>query len=363
MSISKIFIPNFCVCSTNKRYKTYQTGFSFCHLGHTPWVGLWGAGNAQGGSKNCFFFQTWSCGISNWQGWRAEQNASKIFILGSNWWPWAEVNWSNIIKFWLPCQFQFFIPKLLVFSQIKDRKHIEQNFHSVGGGGGGGGVKNFMVGICDGAPAFSYGTVPHTATECITTLSLWSAVCLMSIFVLSLVCPLFWISRSYCLFFQDPRSCVQLMCRECMLHESGTWPLTRPDLQRLPCNDRAMIRQTCDVKSENVATVRLNKLLARLEIDGLNIILEEKRLCWFGHVERSSGTLKTVCEMQIEEKCGPGWPKMTLTERDCHEWNINEVDPCDRDVWRSSVRSAMRAASQLPGKEPTDVDDVPASAC
>ena len=54
---------------------------------------------------------------------------------------------------------------------------------------------------------------------------------------------------------------------------------------------------------------------------------------------------------------------MTLTERDCHEWNINEVDPCDRDVWRSSVRSAMRAASQLPGKEPTDVDDVPASAC
>ena len=26
------------------------------------------------------------------------------------------------------------------------------------------------------------------------------------------------------------------------------------------------------------------------------------------------------------------------------------------------MRSAMRAASQLPGKEPTDVDDAPASA-
>ena len=38
-------------------------------------------------------------------------------------------------------------------------------------------------------------------------------------------------------------------------------------------------------------------------------------------------------------------------------------DPCDRDVWRSSARSAMRAAGQLPGKEPTDVDDAPASAC
>ena len=67
--------------------------------------------------------------------------------------------------------------------------------------------------------------------------------------------------------------------------------------------------------------------------------------------------------MQIER--GPGLPNMTwrtLTKRDRREWNLNEVDPCDRDVLRSSVKSAMRAASQLPGKEPTDVDDPPASA-
>ena len=55
----------------------------------------------------------------------------------------------------------------------------------------------------------------------------------------------------------------------------------------------------------------------------------------------------------------------TLTERDLREWNLNEVDPCDKDVWRSSVcvRSAMHAASQLPGREPTDVDDAAAPAC
>ena len=51
-----------------------------------------------------------------------------------------------------------------------------------------------------------------------------------------------------------------------------------------------------------------------------------------------------------------------VTERDRREWKLNQVDPCDRDVWRSRVRSAMRAASQLPGREPTDVDDAPASA-
>ena len=48
MSISKIFIPNFVCVLTNERYKVYQKGFSFCHLGHIPGMGLWGAGVAQG---------------------------------------------------------------------------------------------------------------------------------------------------------------------------------------------------------------------------------------------------------------------------------------------------------------------------
>ena len=37
------------------------------------------------------------------------------------------------------------------------------------------------------------------------------------------------------------------------------------------------------------------------------------------------------------------------------------VDPQERSTWRSCVRSALHAASQLPGG-PTDVDDVPAPA-
>ena len=42
-SISKIFIPNFVCVLTNERYKIYQTGFLFCHLGHALGVGLGGA--------------------------------------------------------------------------------------------------------------------------------------------------------------------------------------------------------------------------------------------------------------------------------------------------------------------------------
>ena len=36
------------------------------------------------------------------------------------------------------------------------------------------------------------------------------------------------------------------------------------------------------------------------------------------------------------------------------------VDTQERSTWRSGVRSAMPAASQLPGKGHADVDDAPA---
>ena len=66
-----------------------------------------------------------------------------------------------------------------------------------------------------------------------------------------------------------------------MLHVSETWPLTSPDLQRLQGNDRAMIRQICNVKPENVATVRSNELLAIIDLD---VIRREKRLRWLDTV-------------------------------------------------------------------------------
>ena len=148
-----------------------------------------------------------------------------------------------------------------------------------------------------------------------------------------------------------------------MLHASETWPLTKTNLQRLQRNDRAMIRQICSIKPEDVATVRSSESLAKLELEDLDLILRERRLRWFGHVERSSGAIRTACDIQIEGRRGAGRPKLTwkiLKERDYCEWKLTTVDPQERSTWRSGVRSAMRAASQLPGKGPTDVDDAPA---
>ena len=78
-----------------------------------------------------------------------------------------------------------------------------------------------------------------------------------------------------------------------MLYASERWPLTKANLQR---NDRAIIRQICSIKPENVGTVRSRKLLAKFELEELGLFLRERRLRWFGHVERSSVAVRTACD-------------------------------------------------------------------
>ena len=63
-----------------------------------------------------------------------------------------------------------------------------------------------------------------------------------------------------------------------MLHASETWLLTTPNLQHLQRNDRAMIRQICNVRSQDIVTTSSNELLVRLTIEDLDIILKERRL-------------------------------------------------------------------------------------
>ena len=125
-----------------------------------------------------------------------------------------------------------------------------------------------------------------------------------------------------------------------------------------------MIRQICNVKPQDTATIRSTELLARLGIEDLDLIPKERRLRWYGHVERSNGAVKTAFDIQVNGKRRPGRPKMTwkqLTQMDRREWKLSAIDPHDRDTytWRSGVRFAMRAASQLPGRGPTVVDKAP----
>ena len=99
-------------------------------------------------------------------------------------------------------------------------------------------------------------------------------------------------------------SCVQ----RAMLHASETWPLTKPNLRHLQRNDRSIIRQICNVKSQDIVTTRSNELLARLGIENLDLILKDKRLRRYGHVERCNGAVKTAFDHRLMDSVGLGGP-------------------------------------------------------
>ena len=83
-------------------------------------------------------------------------------------------------------------------------------------------------------------------------------------------------------------------------------------------------------------------------------------------MECSNGAVKTAFDIQVDGKHGSGRPKMTwkqLTERNCREWKLSAIVPHDRHSWRSGLKSAMRAASQLLGRGANVVDVVPVPAC
>ena len=89
------------------------------------------------------------------------------------------------------------------------------------------------------------------------------------------------------------------------------------------------------------------------------------KIIFISSTRGASDSAEDIYNNNNDGRRGAGRPKLTwkkLTERDCREWKLTTVDPQERSTWRSGVGSAMGAASQLPGKGPTDVDDAPAPA-
>ena len=91
-----------------------------------------------------------------------------------------------------------------------------------------------------------------------------------------------------------------------MLRASETWSLTKPNLQHLQGSDRAMIKQICNVKLQDIITTRSNELPVHLDIEDLDLILKERRLRWWkAPMVRSR---KPLAYRLIESK-GPGGSK------------------------------------------------------
>ena len=114
----------------NERYKTYQTGFSFGRLGHAPGGWTWGVPWGIEWSKKKKipkFNQIWC--VINLHQWHMQRHN---FFVPTPWGPGVEPKGQNIIKSQSQSQFQRLLNQpLCVFSQLKDIKHIRQDFYSV----------------------------------------------------------------------------------------------------------------------------------------------------------------------------------------------------------------------------------------
>ena len=116
-----------------------------------------------------------------------------------------------------------------------------------------------------------------------------------------------------------------------------------------------MIRKIYNAKLQDIATIRSNELLVRLGIEDPHSAGEKAPLKW------TCGMLQWCSKDSLYNKVDRkrGNEKSKMTERDCREWKLSAFDPHDRHICRSGTRSAMHAASQLPGRGPTDVTVAP----
>ena len=130
--------------------------------------------------------------------------------------------------------------------------------------------------------------------------------------------------------------------RSAMLHGSETWAPKAEDLQRLRRNDRSMIRWICGVRPEQ--DFSSTDLLLKLGIRDISTVLRERRLRWFGHVQRSSAYINTVADVAVPGTRGAGRPRKTWSQcikDDRSACGLDRTNPLDRDVWRTSVRRSL----------------------
>ena len=68
-----------------------------------------------------------------------------------------------------------------------------------------------------------------------------------------------------------------------MQYGSETWPVKKEDVSRLKRNDARMVRWTNNIRPESISA---DELRTRLKLKNVRECLLDRRLQWFGHLER-----------------------------------------------------------------------------
>ena len=127
-----------------------------------------------------------------------------------------------------------------------------------------------------------------------------------------------------------------------------------------------MIRWICNVKPDQGIS---SDDLQMLRIPSLERRLQNNRLRWFGHVERSrpvegddegKGWIYKIRHIQVDGDKKLGRPKKTWEQtlkKDRMERDMSSVNPHDRDAWRIALRAdgpTPRAGGLQGARDSTD---------
>jgi len=96
-----------------------------------------------------------------------------------------------------------------------------------------------------------------------------------------------------------------------MLHGSETWPLRKENVVALQRAEMRMVRWMCDVRLKD--RLPSKELRESLGVDDIALILQQKRLRWYGHVLRKEddGWVKKCMEYEVEGPRPRRRPKRT----------------------------------------------------
>ena len=133
--------------------------------------------------------------------------------------------------------------------------------------------------------------------------------------------------------------------RSVTLYGSETWATTADTMNRLRRNDRAMLRWLCNVKVNDKSS--LDSILSKLRLQDIETLLRTNRLRWFGHVERNTGWINHVRNLEVQsQQKRPGRPKLTWNDvvtRDKQLLGMTTCDPQNRSSWRGRLRQRRLA--------------------
>ena len=118
-----------------------------------------------------------------------------------------------------------------------------------------------------------------------------------------------------------------------MLHGSETCPVRKENEVALQRAEMRMARWMCNVTvKDRVPSMEFRE---RLGIDNINLIVQQNRLRWYGHMLLKEDTywVKKCTEYEAQGSRARGRPKRTwreVVQKDCQARNLNREDAMDR---------------------------------